>query len=543
MDAWDAATIDAGAVWGTARRYMLDGGDRGQRPANTLLSSGVISDWGRTTYVVVAATRDFASQHPVYVRHFVGVASRVADSFIDVLGENDERNRQRWEPELARTSLVPSMVDALMLKDQIHAEPTAEVLFSRRESLDLFEDNDAFAQMDCRLMGSGPGSCRNPTVQHWALRDTAEFLMNQKVLARLGPMQKMGDESRCEDRDTFCGGDIIDGSYLKQARSDCDTCLQAGPYADSTSLVSSSATGPDMLLRTLEDLDDATNRSPYASQEIGRVNGDSIACRDNQLNRIGEDSPVIGEFGDGANGEEGKSYSDELLCGWEIRGIDCELLSDECNSVVKVTFTNLRLWSGDKVRIYADSNSDCTANSTTAYVIAEASGFGVLPPSVSARGCLRVEFQTDANEERIYGTNDGDGFRMIYNRDGGCQSDADCNSRTCELGLCKCGGQEWGADCSYMGQCFGTSGVVLDGVQTETVVNSQYNFGSSIFLTDVSQLGDPRALNPSETYPNDAFCSFEIKAPPGFAFVKVEILYDVSNGQMCGKHRHTLRFY
>ena len=51
------------------------------------------------------------------------------------------------EPELVRTSLVPSMVDALMLKDQIRAGPTGRVLFSRRESLDLFEDNDAFAQM------------------------------------------------------------------------------------------------------------------------------------------------------------------------------------------------------------------------------------------------------------------------------------------------------------------------------------------------------------------------------------------------------------
>jgi len=39
------------------------------------------------------------------------------------------------------------MVDALMLKDQRHASPTEDVLFSRRESLDLFEDNDAFAQL------------------------------------------------------------------------------------------------------------------------------------------------------------------------------------------------------------------------------------------------------------------------------------------------------------------------------------------------------------------------------------------------------------
>ena len=44
MDAWDAAEIDAGAVWGTARDYILEGGEGETRPANTLLSSGVISE-------------------------------------------------------------------------------------------------------------------------------------------------------------------------------------------------------------------------------------------------------------------------------------------------------------------------------------------------------------------------------------------------------------------------------------------------------------------------------------------------------------------
>lgn len=44
MDAWDAAEIDAGAVWGTARDYILEGGEGAKRPASTLLSSGVISE-------------------------------------------------------------------------------------------------------------------------------------------------------------------------------------------------------------------------------------------------------------------------------------------------------------------------------------------------------------------------------------------------------------------------------------------------------------------------------------------------------------------
>ena len=81
------------------------------------------------------------------MRHFVGVASRVVDTFIDVLGEEDPRNPQRWEPQLVRTSLLPSMVDALMLREETPNAPSDDVLFARRESLDLFDDNDAQAQM------------------------------------------------------------------------------------------------------------------------------------------------------------------------------------------------------------------------------------------------------------------------------------------------------------------------------------------------------------------------------------------------------------
>lgn len=378
-------------------------------------------------------------------------------------------------------------------------------------------------------MGSGPGTCTSPTTQHWTLRETAAFLIDQKVLAGLGTMEDIGDDG-CRDVATFCGGDIIDGSYLKQSRSDCDACLPVGPYANSIPPVSSASGNPDLLLSTLEDLDDTSGRSSYASFEIGRVFGDSTSCAGNQQNWIGNDGPITGFFGDGANGEDGKSYSDELLCGWEIRGVDCEDPSDACKSVVEVSFTDLRLWSGDKVRIYADSEFNCTANSTTSYVIAEASGFGQPPPSVNARGCIRVVFDTDANEEHFYGTNDGDGFRVEYNRDGGCLSDADCgNSFACDDGFCKCDGQNFGADCLSFGQCFGTSRVVvLTEGQPKTAASSDVSILRSELQKDLNQLGDVRSLNPSETYPNDAFCSFEIEVPTGFRFVKVEILYDVS---------------
>lgn len=70
----------------------------------------------------------------------------MVDSFIDFLGEKDPQNVHRWVPELVRSSLIPSMVDALMLEDQSPGSPDLDVVFSRRMSLDLFEDNDAVAQ-------------------------------------------------------------------------------------------------------------------------------------------------------------------------------------------------------------------------------------------------------------------------------------------------------------------------------------------------------------------------------------------------------------
>lgn len=73
--------------------------------------------------------------------------SRIVDSFIDNLGAGDPQNLIRWTPELTDTSLIPSMVDALMLEDEDPSAPSEGVLFSRRNNLELFEDNDALTQM------------------------------------------------------------------------------------------------------------------------------------------------------------------------------------------------------------------------------------------------------------------------------------------------------------------------------------------------------------------------------------------------------------
>ena len=490
------------------------------------MSHSLWPSWGRTTYVVVAASRTFADAHPRFVEHFVSVASRIADSFIDYLGSVDPQNTLRWEAKLLPTSLIPSLVDALMLKEETPMNPSEDALFDRRAQLDLFVDNDADTQLSCQHMGSGLQSCSVPTTQHWSLVETAEFLVNQKTLSNVGVMANMGDDSQCFVFTTFCGGDIIDGSFLSSARRDCLNCKPVGPYAQAAPRASSTRGEPDDLLRALEGEDIINGRSPYSDTEVGRVDGDSN-CLASTL--IASNSPVTGTFGDGANGIDGQSYSDDLSCEWEIRGVDCEGPSDSCNSLVELNFEVLRVWSGDLVRIYADPDFRCKSDSPSSHIIAQATGFDELPPTIRAQGCLRVVFETDLNVEKSYAVDAGDGFVLRYNRDSqGCSSETDCNGNPCVDGLCKCGGELYGADCLFGGHCFGTSLVALVNRQPTTIASHSSITSSGVLQADLSNLADPKSLEPGSTYPNDALCNFEIEVPPGSDFVEVKMLYDVS---------------
>lgn len=488
--------------------------------------------------MVVAASRTFSKDHPNFIRHFVGVISRIADSFIDVLGENDEQNVLRWEPSLNSTSFIPSMVDALMLEDQVFGKPTEAVLFQRRASLDLFDDKSAADQLSCQFMGSGPRTCAQPTVQHSSLLETAEFLVEQKVLERLGPMESVGDDDSCQTESTFCGGDIIDGTYLHDARADCVSCLPVGPYARTEGKVSSSDVGPDILLRELERLDRLSGKSPFATTEVGRKQGDSTFCQ-GDVTVLSSGIPTVGQFGDGANGDVGLSYSDELECVWEIRGVDCATAVGACERFVQVSFSTVRLWSGDRLKVYADPEEhDCA--SPMAQLVGELTGFQVeeqeindyfYEPTFRSKGCLRIVLETDSNEERFYGAElFGDGFLASFDRDhAGCSTRADCNGKVCHDGQCQCGGLHWGADCGPADQCFGTNHVVLELEQSQTITSSNRLRDFPVLEEfDVEHLQDySQSLDPSESYPNDAFCSFEIQVPKGYSFVLVEILYDV----------------
>jgi taurine transport system substrate-binding protein len=79
IQAWNEGTIDAGACWGVARDHLLKNSGQGNpnlSPAKTLLTAGVMGDWGRPTFVAVAANRFFLDAHQEFMSHFVGILSR-----------------------------------------------------------------------------------------------------------------------------------------------------------------------------------------------------------------------------------------------------------------------------------------------------------------------------------------------------------------------------------------------------------------------------------------------------------------------------------
>jgi len=158
---------------------------------------------------------------------------------------------------------------------------------------------------------------------------------------------------------------------------------------------------PDELLQVLEQLDLQANKTFFAESEIGRpilrngiVRGDSN-CKISSASILAD--AVSGVFGDGANAEPDKGYSNDRYCVWIIKGVDCESATYPCQSLVEVQFDKLRVWSGDFVRVYSHPNRNCAFDGGQ-QLVAQFSGIHdekkPLPSPVRAKGCLSVIFQT-----------------------------------------------------------------------------------------------------------------------------------------------------
>ena len=112
------------------------------------------------------------------------------------------------------------------------------------------------------------------------------------------------------------------------------------------------------------------------------------------------------------------------------------------------------------------------------------------------------------HREQSYNSQWGDGFVATYDTSAlGCSSADDCNGHECGIGgLCHCAPGAYGADCSLREHCVGTS-------TSDATIGE---FSSSI-----------DALERSALYPNGAECHFVNSPPPGYAFVRYRITFDL----------------
>mmetsp|Transcript_2323 Transcript_2323/g.4941 ORF Transcript_2323/g.4941 Transcript_2323/m.4941 type:complete len:1585 (+) Transcript_2323:305-5059(+) len=509
--------IDGAACWGSAREYLLENEGR------ELISAGLLSHWGSRTSAIIAARRVFADEHPYFMKHLVGILSRLNDSFLDRFGGKDAQNAARWNvQENNSVNLVASMVDSLMIEGKTPGNPNDDILIAERGNLDLFVQHTASEQLTCDYVGDAIGSCPNPTGEHVSATKTAKFLLQQKIISNLGIMAH--SNATCMDPYSFCGGDIIDPTYLALARRGNNVSTPLGPYEEVIYVDNMPEQPvPDAVLSQLEALDNEAGRSPYAANEIGRASVNLTFGHSNCTvdSIISEPSMVNGTFGDGANALPGRSYSGKQHCGWTIHALD---------GLVEVRVQRLRVWSGDFVRIYS-GGAGCPGDKPRT-LLAQLSGMyenedlpDALPPFRSS-ACIVVEFDTDAIQERGYAVDEeyGDGFEIFYSRDS--VPERDCNGKDWDSdGLCLCGGEAWGGDCSHNSFCIGTTRVNITKGTTHKLL-------SSFHATKEALSSDPdRHFIIGEyefPYPNDLDCAYELDLrEPAFDLARVELYFDL----------------
>lgn len=375
IKAWDEGEIDAAGCWGPTREYILD--KDGDSPGHVLVSAGVLGDWGRETFNVVAVRRDFLNDNAPFMQHFTSILGALTDSFLDSLGGLDAKNVIRWNPNTNNSSYIPSLADTIMKPGEVAKRPSIDEINKQRNALDLPIQISSEDQLSCEYLGGGL-SCGRPSLQHIAIQQTGAFLLDQKIINSLGMLEYMGDDTGCEFG--FCGSDAITSSSLDPGSLSLESWDGVEPF--------------------------------FALNETGRAGLGELSSGDSDCSSDVETiiaTPQEKYFGDVSNSRSlvGRSYSDNLSCWWVI------IYSD---SGVELSFEQVRLWSGDNLYVYTvKEGSNCNIESTKV-LLGAITGLDPDLPIFRAQSCIMVHFSTDGNQERSYNDveNQGDGFVAKY---------------------------------------------------------------------------------------------------------------------------------
>ena len=152
-EAWERGEIDAAFVWGPAL-------DRIKQTGRVLITSGLLSRWGKATFDGMVVERDFAAANPDFMTAFVKV--------LDTANEAYRANPEAWTPDAPEVAAIVELVGG---------EPSdvPEVL-----SLYAFPTLEQQASCDWLGCGADGGAAR-------ALRFTSEFLLSEGKIESLFP--------------------------------------------------------------------------------------------------------------------------------------------------------------------------------------------------------------------------------------------------------------------------------------------------------------------------------------------------------------------
>ena len=152
-EAWERGDIDAAFVWDPALGRIKQTG-------KVLITSGLLSSWGKATFDGMVVSRIFAEAHPDFMTGFVKVIAAADAAYRD-------------DPE----SLAAGSENARKIVDMVGGNPE-----DVPGVLALYNFPSLAEQDSCSWLGCGPdgGAAR-------ALRFTSEFLKTEKKIEALQP--------------------------------------------------------------------------------------------------------------------------------------------------------------------------------------------------------------------------------------------------------------------------------------------------------------------------------------------------------------------
>ncbi len=147
-DRWESGDIDAAFIWDPALGRI-------KKTGKVLITSGLLSSWGKATFDGMLANRTWASKNPDFMCKFIKTIAATDESY--------RSNPAAWSPDSAEVKAIVGLIGG-------NPEDVPMVL-------DLYDFPSLEEQVSARWLGGGPGGGAAR-----ALTFTSEFLKAEKKI-------------------------------------------------------------------------------------------------------------------------------------------------------------------------------------------------------------------------------------------------------------------------------------------------------------------------------------------------------------------------